>query len=104
MSTHSIVSLPPQLEMTPKSLSLIFKKNNDLNDTGNNHPRSRIRGNIDRCSTLPLKLEPESRMMLKLSEHSFTLSPEQAVNLKIMLHADQMSSSRIRKVNSYQYR
>lgn len=95
MSTHSIVSLPPQLEMTPKSLSLIFKKNNDSNDTGNNHPRSRIRGNIDRCSTLPL---------LKLSEHSFTLSPEQAVNLKIMLHADQMSSSRIRKVNSYQYR
>lgn len=112
MSTHSIISLPPQLEMSPKSISHLLSKRfrNSPNDSP---PIAKREGDFAK------QIEPgsgeadsslkrsgkyvdnvdENPNVIKLSENSFPISANQPVNLRIMLHAaSQMSSTRFRKV------
>ncbi|KAH0815877.1 hypothetical protein GEV33_006911 [Tenebrio molitor] len=78
MSSHSIVSLPPQLKMTPRSIPLLQKhEENEPNKNASSGSRS---------------------VLHKLSETSFPISPDSPVNVRIFLHAaKQMSSTRPRK-------
>ncbi|KAJ3632673.1 hypothetical protein MTP99_009665 [Tenebrio molitor] len=78
MSSHSIVSLPPQLKMTPRSIPLLQKhEENEPNKNASSASRS---------------------VLHKLSETSFPISPDSPVNVRIFLHAaKQMSSTRPRK-------
>ncbi|KAG5899324.1 hypothetical protein JTB14_029277 [Gonioctena quinquepunctata] len=96
MSTNSIISLPPQLEMTSRSIPLLKKKN--VENAAKIQQQSAHNANASLVSCSNGSLTSSRRTLFKLSETSFPLEENQAVNLKIMLHAaEQMSSTRMRK-------
>lgn len=110
MSTQSIISLPPQLEMTPKSVSHLMSRASKCQSQ--NHVSEKERSvdkapalasletrNMPYANSLSVPENP-SRSVIKLSENSFPVDANKAVNLRIMLHAaSQMLSTRFRKVN-----
>lgn len=117
MSTQSITSLPPQLEMTARSIPLLAKRKNDILKTSGNVNQKT--GNSVRKSNLDIVRRPTTNSfpsamttnyldakqthhtLFKLSETSLRITENQPVNLRIMLHAaDQLSSARPRKVKT----
>ncbi|CAG9859039.1 unnamed protein product [Phyllotreta striolata] len=106
MSTNSIVSLPPQLELISRSIPLLKRKNPDYwnwDDAAGDREQSINTSTVSLPSStgnFDFLGECQTRTLVKLSETTFPISlhENQPVNLKIMLHAaDQMSSSRARK-------
>ncbi|CAH1176010.1 unnamed protein product [Phaedon cochleariae] len=91
MSTSSIISLPPFLEMTSRSIPLLRKKTSGKRAEHADNAHLSTLGNVKRPGNAESGLTVTR--LLKLSETSFPLRENEAVNLKIMLHAaEQMSS------------
>lgn len=120
MSTNSIISLPPQLELISRSIPLLKRKNpeNWENDGGGGSAIHQQNNFVDVANSSSVSVsssssspppinynflrECQAGTLVKLSETSFpiALKENQPVNLQIMLHAaNQMSSARARKVN-----
>lgn len=119
MSTNSIISLPPQLELISRSIPLLKRKNpeNWENDGGGISAIHQQNNFVDVANSSSVSVssssssppinynflrEYQAGTLVKLSETSFPISlkENQPVNLQIMLHAaNQMSSARARKVN-----
>lgn len=84
MSTQSIISLPPCLEMTSRSIPLLRKyEHESLRDNDSN----KIVSSFSSQSNLH-----------KLTETSFPVMSDNPVNVRIFFHAAKMSSARPRKV------
>lgn len=84
MSTQSIISLPPSLEMTPRSIPLLKKYDHE--------------GLRDNDSNKILSTFSSQSNLHKLSETSFPIMSDNPVNVRIFFHAAKMSSTRPRKV------
>lgn len=128
MSTRSILSLPPKLEMTSRSItrdqmrqqfssvdstnasSQIVSNTDSVSRTGDsvsqdNHHKAGTLCEAERkpflAASCPNVVFDTSRLV-PLTENTFPLSSDQPLNIKIMLHAaaarQQMTSTRSRKV------
>lgn len=116
MSTQSIASLPPELEMTARSIPFLVsqRKTDTLKTSGNVNqscPNSVRKSNLTNSITYSNISTKNHRTLFKLSETSLRVTENQPVNFRIMLHAaDQLTSARPRKVKNersycpFQYR
>lgn len=120
MSIRSLISLPPKLEMTPRSiqigqmkqqLSSIQSTNTSteiVSDNTTDEPNSRCEiktevsdESVKEKPMIGLPIAFDTSRLVQLTENTFPLSSDQPLNIKIMLHAaarQQMTSTRTRKV------
>lgn len=99
MSTNSVISLPPQLVMTPRSIPLLSKKKHHETFVKTTGVKGFVNENLftGRGSNA---FNNNNRTLVQLSESTFPINPGSPVNVRILLHAadHQMNSSRPRKV------
>lgn len=93
MSTHSLISLPPELEMTPRSLPLLSKKPNGTQNTGTNSKTVQQDKIDSSAANTTASASNRTRTLLKLSETSFLLREDQPLNLRILLRSPHKSTS-----------
>lgn len=105
MSSQSIISLPPQLEMTPRSIPLLEKHRNAINNA--NRESYTKTDNLPFCQQLSagvtsinMSAGNETRTFYKLAETTFPIKGNEPFNLRISLQpADLMKLATIEKVN-----
>lgn len=98
MSTDSLISIPPRLNMIPRSfkklsvsafntVSSTYNFSLENNEIGSNISNT-YQENFEDDPNLPFNISPNSTLV-KLTEDSFPVMPDQPINLKITLRPAQ---------------
>lgn len=105
MSAQSIISLPPQLEMTSRSIPFL-EKNRNAKITANSESYTKS-DNLPFCqqistsaSSVKTSADNDARTFFKLAETTFPIKENEPLNLRISLQpADLMKLANFKKVN-----
>lgn len=99
MSSQSIISIPPQLEMTPRSIPLLEKSRSAKTSA---NTEQYFKSEIDR--TNKSIANSECRTFYKMAETSFAIKENEPLNLRISLQPkDLMKLAKFKMVNTLKF-